>query len=400
MTTTNTRSPGYACFIALLLIVSGCSRQEGPNLKLPEPRKPVAKAPAKVEAPVVTPIMEQDSKNGAIFNEYVRQLKAGDLIQAQANLATLKSHLKGENLDDPFWNERLPVETRRTLLIGALCSACTDGTCSYCKGKGDCPVCLGNGLCKKCEGRGGDVRICNKCICPACSGTRLCTDCKGHRYVTCTTCNGSGIGREERKFEPCHSCRGRGWKEGLRGAGGSITKVTCLVCGGSKGSYTTERTPCAACDGTGRKNCVKCQGSGSCPTCKGLGRRSDCLICKGQGRYLEPCPECKGTKVCQDCSGTKLCKVCKGRRGCVECLGRNLIVRYRMPIDQRWLLKPEAKIIRMETLGLSYETPSESLLTFQFNGRDVSAEVEEGNILWVSAPENFRRLREVFLTEP
>ncbi|MFO7535930.1 MAG: hypothetical protein R6X19_09680 [Kiritimatiellia bacterium] len=344
--------------------------------------------------------MEQVAKNNAIFKEYVRQLKAGDLIQAQANLATLKSHLKGENLDDPFWNERIPAEFRKILQVGALCSSCLDGSCAYCKGKGDCPACLGKGLCKSCEGRGGTPRVCTKCVCPTCSGTRLCTACKGRRFVTCSTCNGSGTGREERKFEPCRSCRGLGWKEGLKAAGGVVTKLRCLLCGGTKGVYNTVRFPCAVCDGEGRRNCANCQGLGVCPSCKGLGRRGDCLICKGRGRFLEPCIDCKGTRQCVECAGTKLCKRCKGRHTCSACAARNLLIRYNIPIDQRWLVQPEAKLIRLETEELSYETPAGAPLTFQFRGRTLSAELEEGRLLWVSAPENFRRIRDLFTPEP
>lgn len=383
-----------------LMGLAGCSKPPEP-VQAPVPAKPVVQAPvAPLEIPEIQIPTESESKNQALLKEYINQLRAGDLIQASANLSTLKSHIKGENLDDPFWVKNLPPESRRLLLIGALCSFCPDGACPVCKGVGRCLTCEGTGLCKACKGRGGEWQACQKCICPACHGNRACPDCRGRRYLACPACNGTGTGHEEKKFEPCTSCGGRGYKDGLKGPNGTSSRLKCLRCNGARGTYTTIRVPCATCGGSGQKNCATCRATGVCPSCRGIGRLSTCSVCGGQGRFLDPCPICKGAKVCQTCQGSKNCQACKGQGVCHDCLGRNLVIRYRFPIDQRWLAQPEARVFHPDLDKLVVEPLPGTTISMTINNRKVTAEVPADALLWASASQDLRRIRELFKPEP
>jgi hypothetical protein len=386
--------PSLLLALGLSVLLGGCSKPVAP---VQAPAAQPAVQPAGVDTPEEILALEPDDKTGDLFTEYVHQLKAGDLIQASANLATLKGQLRGEDLTDPFWAERLPVEHRVTLLVGALCTTCTDGTCQTCKGRRACQVCSGSGLCKTCQGRGGDWIACQQCICKACSGARICPECKGRRTTICTVCNGSGNGKDEQKFESCPSCGGRGYKDGLRGPNNAQNRVKCLRCNGTKGTYITIRTTCAACDGTGRKSCGVCHGTGACPTCRGLGRTAECSLCGGQGRYLDPCEVCHGKKVCPECSGSKLCQDCKGQGVCQDCLGKNLVIRYRMPIDKRWLAAPLARVLRPGQDSPVQETVTGTTAAFILNNRNVTADVPEGSLLWASEPQDLRRISGLFL---
>lgn len=380
-----------------LFFLCGCSRQAEP-VKASSVQQAAVQVPSNAGATAVFSL-EPSDKTGALFDEYVRQLKAGDLIQASANLATLKGQLRGEDMSDPFWAEHLPAEHRVLLLIGALCTNCSDGSCPTCKGRLACQTCAGTGLCKACEGQGGDWIACVQCICKTCQGARFCMECKGHRFLLCPACNGTGNGREELKFEPCPSCGGRGYKDGLRGPNNTQSRVKCLRCNGAKGVYNTVRYPCASCDGSGRKNCGTCHGSGACPGCRGMGRTADCPTCHGQGRYLNPCPTCHGRKTCTECAGSKRCRACEGRGTCSECLGKNLVIRYRMPIDKRWLLFPDARAVRPYNDELIREPVTGSATSFSLEGKAVTAEVPAGALLWASASQDLRRLSGLFLQD-
>jgi hypothetical protein len=386
---------GYIFSLALgLFLVSGCSKPAEPVVT-PSAEK-TEPMPAKVETAEELLPLETEDKTVSLYREYVKQLKAGDLIQASANLSTLNSQLKGDDLSDPFWKDQIPEDHRLILMVGALCSSCTDGSCATCKGRRSCPTCAGTGLCKSCEGKGGEWLACQSCICKACGGARFCQECRGRRVVNCPTCNGSGNGREEQRFEACSSCGGRGYKDGLKGPNGT-SKIKCLRCNGSKGVYTTIHSPCPACDGSGRKNCSACNGTGACAACRGLGRTGDCQICSGQGRYLNPCKVCGGGKKCLDCDGTTLCKTCKGRGSCVDCNGRNLVIRYRMPIDRRWLVQPDARIIQPGPEGLVKIPLTGTAATLQLNGRTITADVSAGNLLWASSPEDLGQISGLFI---
>ncbi len=390
----NTAAGPFGAMVLSLFLFAGCSKPQQP---VQAPVQQEVKPAAGADAPDEMLSLEPDDKTGDLFNEYVRQLKAGDLIQASANLAILKSQIHGEDLNDPFWIDHLPPESRVTLLIGALCTNCSDGSCPTCKGRKACQTCLGNGLCKGCEGRGGEWIACQQCVCKTCSGSRFCMECKGRRFLTCSTCSGTGNGREEQKFEPCPSCGGRGYKEGLKGPNNTQNKVRCIRCNGSKGIYTTARFPCASCDGNGRKNCGTCRATGVCPVCRGVGRTADCSVCAGQGRYLDPCEVCQGNKACPDCSGSKLCQACQGRGACKECQGKNLVIRYRMPIDKRWLVFPLARAIRPSSESLVQEPVTGSTATFVIESRSVAADIPEGSILWASTPQDLRRISGLFI---
>lgn len=391
------------CTIGLagMLSLMGCSKPAPPPVQAPATTNAmVEQPPAAIDIPDVILPTEPEAKNLSLFNDYVGLLRAGDLMQASAALSTLKSRLKGEDLGDPFWQENLPSSHRVMLLIGALCTACTDGACQACKGHHVCQTCQGSGLCTLCKGRGGEWLMCQKCICPACRGSRACSTCQGRQTLACPACKGSGIGSEEKKFEPCPSCGGRGYKDGFKGPNGTMSRFKCLKCNGAMGTYATLHVPCAACHGTGRKNCDACRGTGACTACRGLGRLPTCAVCAGQGRYLNPCSACKGAKVCQTCSGSKLCQTCQGQGTCRECLGHNLVVRYRFPIDRRWLAQPEARVFQPGPDGLLTSLLSGTTATLSINGRAVSADVPANSLLWASAPEDLRRIQLLFTTDP
>lgn len=377
-----------------LFLFTGCSKPAEPVVTPSVEKTEPMTAQADPQEDLLP--LETENKTASIYREYVKQLKAGALIQASANLSTLKSQLQGEGLSDSFWKEQLPDEHRLLLLVGALCSSCTDGSCASCKGRRNCPTCAGSGLCKSCEGKGGEWLACTACICKTCGGARFCQECKGRRFITCSSCNGSGNGREEQKFEVCFSCGGRGYKDGLKGPNGT-SRLKCLRCNGSRGVFTTVRNPCATCDGNGRKNCAACNGSGACAACRGLGRNEDCSICSGQGRYLDPCKICAGDKKCLDCAGSTLCKTCKGRGSCVDCNGRSLVIRYRMPIDRRWLVMPDAKVLQPGPEGLARVPLTGTAASFQLNGRTVSADVPSGSVLWASSPEDLEKITALFI---
>lgn len=381
-----------------LALGAGCSKSEQAPL-LPVAPAEKARTPAAADIPAVAPVTDPEVKNASLFREYVKQLRGGDLIMASANLATIKSHLRGEDLSDPFWESCLPSEHRVILLIGSICGSCADGSCRICKGNGVCTVCAGTGLCKACQGRGGEWKPCLRCVCPTCQGTRYCPTCKGRHYVPCPTCGGSGNGRSEKKFEPCPSCGGKGYKDGLKGPNGSAFQLKCIRCNGTRGVYTTITETCPACQGSGRQTCGACKGSGVCPTCRGTGRQLNCPVCGGQGRFLDPCPDCKGAKVCPGCSGAKTCRTCNGQGTCRDCLGRNLIIRYRLPVDRRWLVKPDARLFRPGADGvaaLPLEGPEASV---NVNGRMLTADVPPESLLWISSPEELRLVRDLFVPE-
>lgn len=395
MTMRNAARWGSVILLALpvFLFGTGCSKAPAPAPAAPA--APVVQQGP--DAPLEILTVETDDKTSILFLEYVRQLKAGDLIQASANLSSLKSQLRGEDLNDPFWNDRLPPEHRIMLLIGALCTTCTDGDCPECKGRKICQSCQGNGQCKDCHGEGGAWHACQQCVCKACAGNRACPECKGRRSVACPACGGSGNGKDEYRFDPCPSCGGKGYKDGLKGANGSAAKVKCLRCNGTRGVTVTVRTSCPACEGSGRKTCTLCRGTGACPTCRGMGRASDCTICGGQGRFLDPCKTCLGRKVCVECGGSKACKSCGGQGSCKDCVGKNLIVRHRMPVDRRWLLHPIARVMRPDRDSLVEESPTNHVAVFILEGRNVTAEAPEGSLLWASSPQDLRRISELFV---
>jgi len=383
-----------------LFLFCGCSR---PETGFPNPdtsgatTTPAATAP---DIPDVDRVTAEQEKATVMFAEYVKQLRAGDLIQASAHLAVLKSELSGENMDGPFWADNLPATSRLTLLVSTLCTACTDGACVTCHGNSLCPTCDGTGLCTACKGSGGEIRPCVQCVCKTCGGGRFCAACKGRRFIACAACAGSGVGQTEQKFEPCPSCGGLGYKEGLRGAGGIAARVKCIRCNGTKGVFSTINHPCPTCQGAGRQPCASCKASGVCAVCQGLGRQSDCSVCNGQGRYLDPCTVCNGAKNCVACNGAKLCRACDGQGVCRECQGRNVAIRYRLPIDRGWLKKPDARLLLAGPDKPIAEPLADTTAVRTVKGRTVSVTVPNGSLLWISPIEDLRQIRAIFKPAP
>lgn len=147
--------------------------------------------------------------------------------------------------------------------------------CQTCGGSGktSCGTCNGSGGCASCNNSG--TQTCNQCGgsgCAMCgnSGLMECATCHGHNS-SCTDCNGTGE-------QYCGSCLGTG---------------TCS-CNGCNGTGIYHHSgPCGDCDGTGKQHCNPCLGTGTskCYGCNGEGEIT-CVRCDGDGL----CPSCKGTK--------------------------------------------------------------------------------------------------------
>ncbi len=339
---------------------------------------------------------ELEARVSNYFRDYLRHLRQGDLIQAEATFRALNALLGEGERSRTFWEELLPSEFRLTLHLAVLCVTCSDGLCPSCQGKGICSICSGTGLCPACKGVGGEWKPCLQCLCPSCNGTGICPDCRGRGTLQCPVCKGTGEGPLEQRFVPCPSCKGLGYKEGMLRADGTRDRYTCLLCKGAKGTTYSLRTPCSNCGGTGRIPCGKCGGTGRCATCKGVGRILPCPVCKGTGRYLEPCPVCDGQKTCPACKGTQHCPVCHGSGRCPECQGRNAVVRHRFPVDRRWLSEPEAILTLADRQGIRRISERKTLYSETIENRMVSLEAPEGTILWLSSAENLGRVRELF----
>jgi DnaJ-class molecular chaperone len=133
-----------------------------------------------------------------------------------------------------------------------------------------CPICQGGKLvpCDKCF-RTGKVLVGK--VCPECGGTKtVCATCRGVGNVVCVPCRGTG-----KNLNPW------GYPEPRRI--GPFVYVNCQLCAG------TGRVPCpgARCDKRGFIVCDKCRNRGKIPV-------------------REPCPDCdgKGRKECARCNGT------------------------------------------------------------------------------------------------
>ncbi|OGV65425.1 MAG: hypothetical protein A2283_18045 [Lentisphaerae bacterium RIFOXYA12_FULL_48_11] len=88
---------------------------------------------------------------------------------------------------------------------------------------------------------------------------------------------------------------------------------------------TYEVTPCNSCMGAGRKAeaCLRCKGTGSCPSCNGIGKKPSAMrdsrkAKKNAEDLLVICTVCSGKGKCQTCKGSGLsdkftdCTVCQG----------------------------------------------------------------------------------------
>jgi|GEM_PF-3459389 len=396
----NRWAPAAALRCTLMMaVLAGCSKSSPPNKP---PESSASSTSAVAEAPLPTPslsdsaLSDVETRANVYFQDYLRHLRQGDLIQADATLRVLNGLLGEGERAKTLWETMIPSEFRRTLHVAVVCTTCTDGTCPSCHGNGLCTNCSGTGLCPACKGTGGEWKTCLSCLCPTCRGAKVCMECRGRGTVPCSSCKGSGEGPAEQRFEPCPSCKGLGYKEGLLRGDGTRDRYTCLLCKGAKGTTITIRPACQTCGGTGRVPCGRCGGTGRCPTCKGTGRQLPCPICQGKGRYFEPCSVCKGEKVCDLCHGTRRCPVCGGHGRCPECRGRNAVIRYRLPVDQRWLSDPSALLTVSDREGIRRIREPRDPLTETIGGRAVTLEAPNGTLLWLSTTEGLGRIREWF----
>ncbi len=179
-------------------------------------------------------------------------------------------------------------------------------TCRTCAGKGivkeKCRICGGSGYekCPVCNGIGFSWERCDNCMgtgkikCPKCSG-------KGEFQVKCTKCDGKGTIAVNNELDKsirtkCPDCDGKGFKiircTNCNGNG----LISCPICTrghGSKSGYV-------------KQDCSNCiDGRISC-------RNRNCR----NGWLSEICPECAGRKQiyypCRKCNGTGICPYCHG----------------------------------------------------------------------------------------
>jgi len=206
------------------------------------------------------------------------------------------------------------------------CTKCPDGflLCPNCEGEKvvTCPKCytFRGGDCSRCRGTG-------KVTCPSCGGTGECPECGGTGLVTCPRCGGTGrVVVVRTRYEKCPSCKGE--------------DAFCTTCWGTGVVEVEEEVVVEDpyCGGTGRVQCSKCGGTGSCRRCGGTGEID--------------CPECGGTGICQFCQGrgVKTCPTCSGRGRvvCPICQGEaelflytSDIYEYRHIIDSELLFPRE-----------------------------------------------------------
>jgi hypothetical protein len=208
--------------------------------------------------------------------------------------------------------------------------------CGDCAAEGACVACKGTGGarsdCAKCAGKGAFDVDCRKCAgkkdlaCARCAGKALvdetCAGCKGAKTVACAKCGGT--------TPKCEPCQGAGRRNCLRCRG-----TGTIHAGGEKGKScpdcgATGKRECTACKGGGTVVCATCQGKPeiACPDCKGAGTKPvPCTDCKAMGRV--PCGDCAATgrakDDCADCEEGKVlaaCPACKGKGKCPACGGR------------------------------------------------------------------------------
>ena len=185
-----------------------------------------------------------------------------------------------------------------------------------------CDICNGNGVLTNCDTCNGTKRVicptCNpnginttgKIDCPVCGGDGkincqnhhtttegACTVCEKGK-ITCLTCSGTGTCQDCLNDEKCNTC-------------GGVGKLYCDICGNTGRVY-----PCYECGSEtvedADPNCQVCGGTGGevdCPNCYGGTEGYVCPECGGG-----TCLSCKGEKKCSDCDGTGkiTCTTCNG----------------------------------------------------------------------------------------
>ena len=328
--------------------------------------------------------------------DYEPSLRRGDFLAAQHVLQNLTEVLGGPAQFDEFLNKYLPLQSRRTLVLGSLCKACTDGKCAKCEGTGRCEICKGNGVCTACGGKGALARRCQGSSCSGCNGTGKCSVCRGTKKQTCSVCNGTSKGEIEQVR--CPACGGSGSVPRSQfQRNGSYDMITCSGCGGS--GYAGKRQHvCGNCGGTGWVYCTTCKGSGRCVECKGGGHDLRCSLCKGTGMVQQECEECNGSKKCGQCKGTGSCGSCDGQKVCAKCQGSN-VVTMKLPVDVKWLKQDHGFIVEPAvSLSIPGQQQGQKLDSRLFhkgridllcNQRKVALDVGDGEVICLSPVESF-----------
>lgn len=136
--------------------------------------------------------------------------------------------------------------------------------------------------------------------------------CDGDGRV-CPTCGTGAVVRQGQALSRgrCRQCYGKGTV--TMSAAPITTMLACSGCSGTGGfrDYKGNWSKCWTCNGSGRVNvtqpqyveqqCVACQASGRCPTCKGTGEGdAKCPICDGSGRVFRQVPGYLGVELRSD----------------------------------------------------------------------------------------------------
>lgn len=101
----------------------------------------------------------------------------------------------------------------------------------------------------------------------------------------------------------------------------SSTGNTCSHCGGSGMCDHCVSGECESCFGEGEIWCESCLGSGSCPSCDGMGGEKHYVV-GGDNRWIT-CSRCGGSGQCKRCDGigSTTCSYCHGTGSCAHCYG-------------------------------------------------------------------------------
>jgi hypothetical protein len=205
----------------------------------------------------------------------------------------------------------------KTVFVKAPCPGCRGArekeyVCGNCNATGQCGNCGGSGL-VKCGTCGGPVPVaCATCggarqvnglVCGACNGAggcwrpKNCFACASKGCLNCGNCSGS---------KSCANCKGGGKVrfpcDDCGGAGEKVLKVDCASC---EATGANPQYLCAACNHTGSTPCPSCAGP-TCPKCTGTGRLQ-CVNCQGRGLTDPYCTRCGGSGLednCRFCAGT------------------------------------------------------------------------------------------------
>ncbi|MCE9615730.1 MAG: hypothetical protein K8T26_15790 [Lentisphaerae bacterium] len=382
------------CIGCVLFGIRDCHRSSPPapvpSLAPTNTLAPVVSATPTPEA-VAPSSREAAALRGATeaFGRYRQLVFNADFIAASNAFRSIDTRLPSADLQTNFWAQTLPDAHRASLTLASLCLVCPEGKCWRCRGEGSCTTCSGSGTCQTCKGQSARMARCKACLCATCGGTARCRACRGQALVLCSGCGGSGSSSITERT-PCAACQGSGTRSGLQRGDRYATPLKCLTCRGTGKREVSRFGPCTACNGRGRIACSACRGSGRCATCTGRGHRIPCAVCKDTGQVRLECRQCNGSGRCADCAGSGRCNTCNGAKLCPKCVGTGLIRQMSLVVDQAWLSQARGYIVSDAKTGEKLATGSgdgEQLITIRDRSLTISNAPTE--LIWISTDGSF-----------